>query len=148
MKIPPPTPTIGSPDHAHPARQKPETQSKEKQIEERAKSTNHPTFRDLVGIRPRHYTKLVINPLLPESEWDWFCLDRVPYHGHELTVIWDRDGTKYHHARLPTPHQRPLRHPPTATFLSDRPRKLRTQTSRKLIYFRKKNGRSARKIAD
>jgi hypothetical protein len=37
----------------------------------------------------------VVNPLLPEGTWDWFCLDRVPYHGHELTVIWDRNGKKY-----------------------------------------------------
>ena len=124
---------------------------KKKPSDERGKDYNHSTFyglviTGLVGIRPRHDNKLVINPLLPEGTWDWFCLDRVPYHGHELTVIWDRDGTKYHHARLPTPHQRPPRHPPTATFLSDRPRKLRT--SRKLIYFRKKNGRSAKKIAE
>jgi hypothetical protein len=40
----------------------------------------------------------------------------VPYHGHELTVIWDRDGTKYHHARIPTPHQQPPRHPADRNF--------------------------------
>jgi hypothetical protein len=32
---------------------------------------------------------------VPEGAWDWFCLDRVRYHGRLLTVLWDRDGTKY-----------------------------------------------------
>jgi hypothetical protein len=78
----------------------PNLDPKKKPIEERGKDYNHSTFCDLVitglvGIRPRHDNKLVVNPLLPEGTWDWFCLDRVPYHGHELTVIWDRDGKKY-----------------------------------------------------
>jgi hypothetical protein len=78
----------------------PKLDPKKKPIEERGKDYNHSTFCDLVitglvGIRPRHDNKLVINPLLPEGTWDWFCLDRVPYHGHELTVIWDREGKKY-----------------------------------------------------
>jgi len=75
---------------------------RKKPSEERGKDYNHSTFcglviTSLVGIRPRprHDNKLVINPLLPEGTWDWFCLDRVPYHGHELTVIWDRNGKKY-----------------------------------------------------
>jgi hypothetical protein len=27
--------------------------------------------------------------------WDWFCLEGVPYHGVMLTVLWDRDGSRY-----------------------------------------------------
>jgi hypothetical protein len=78
----------------------PKLDPKKKPVEERGKDYNHSTFCDLVisglvGIRPRHDNKIVVNPLLPEGTWDWFCLDRVPYHGHELTVIWDRDGKKY-----------------------------------------------------
>jgi hypothetical protein len=78
----------------------PKLDPKKKPIEERGKDYNHSTFCDLVisglvGIRPRHDNQLVVNPLLPEGTWDWFCLDRVSYHGHELTVIWDRDGKKY-----------------------------------------------------
>jgi hypothetical protein len=81
-------------------RKNPKLDPKKKPDEERGKDYNHSTFCDLVitglvGIRPRHDNKLVVNPLLPEGTWDWFCLDRVPYHGHELTVIWDRDGKKY-----------------------------------------------------
>lgn len=29
--------------------------------------------------------------------WDWFCLDGVKYHGHLLTVIWDKDGWRFSH---------------------------------------------------
>jgi len=36
-----------------------------------------------------------VNPLLPASTWDWFCLDGVPYHGHLLTILWDRDGRRF-----------------------------------------------------
>jgi hypothetical protein len=36
-----------------------------------------------------------IFPLLPTDTWDWFCLDGVKYHDHMLTVIWDKDGSRY-----------------------------------------------------
>jgi len=36
-----------------------------------------------------------VNPLLPGNSWDYFCLDRVLYHGRILTIIWDRTGDKY-----------------------------------------------------
>jgi len=32
---------------------------------------------------------------LPGGRWDWFCLDNILYHGKILTIIWDKDGTKY-----------------------------------------------------
>ena len=68
--------------------------------DERGKDYNHSTFCDLVitgvaGLRPRGDNRIEINPLLPEGTWDWFCLDRVRYHGRLLTVLWDRDGTRY-----------------------------------------------------
>jgi hypothetical protein len=37
-----------------------------------------------------------IFPLLPADVWNYFCLDGVNYHGHILTIIWDKDGTRYH----------------------------------------------------
>jgi Bacterial alpha-L-rhamnosidase 6 hairpin glycosidase domain len=66
----------------------------------RSKYYNHSTFADLiiaglVGIVPRADDTIEINPLLPEQSWDWFCLDRVPYHGREITIRWDRDGAKF-----------------------------------------------------
>ncbi|HEX6960864.1 MAG TPA: glycosyl hydrolase family 65 protein, partial [Lacipirellula sp.] len=67
---------------------------------ERSRYYNHSTFNDLVisglvGIVPRADEVLVIDPLLPEDAWDWFCLDGVPYHGRTVTVAWDRDGSRY-----------------------------------------------------
>ncbi len=48
----------------------------------------------LVGLRPRADDVLVVNPLAP-PEWDYFALDGVEYHGYDLTIAWDRDGSKY-----------------------------------------------------
>lgn len=65
---------------------------------------NHSTFADLlitgvIGLRPRADHRLELHPLLPAGTWNWFCLDGVPYHGHELTILWDRDGSRYHRGR-------------------------------------------------
>src|SRR5205085_11538771 len=66
----------------------------------RSRYYNHSTFCDLVigglvGFVPSSAEKIEIHPLLREDDWDWFCLDGVPYHGAELTIIWDRDGSKF-----------------------------------------------------
>jgi hypothetical protein len=36
-----------------------------------------------------------VNPLLLASAWDWFCLDRIPYHGGKIAILWDKTGTKF-----------------------------------------------------
>jgi len=51
---------------------------------------------DLVGLKPRADNVLDIYPLIPQGQWNWFCLSDVAYHGHRLTIIWDKDGSKYH----------------------------------------------------
>jgi hypothetical protein len=68
--------------------------------ERRSRYYNHSTFCDLVitglvGVTPQPDDTVVVDPLLPADAWDWFCLDGAPYHGHKLTVVWDRDGTHY-----------------------------------------------------
>jgi hypothetical protein len=68
--------------------------------EKRSRFYNHSTFCDLVisglvGIVPQEGDKLVVDPLLSDDAWDWFCLDGVRYHGRNLTVIWDRMGRHY-----------------------------------------------------
>ena len=45
--------------------------------------------------RPRADDTIEIDPLLPADVWDWFALDDVRYHNRTLTVLWDRDGTRY-----------------------------------------------------
>lgn len=69
--------------------------------QERSRYYNHSTFNDLiitglVGLRPRGDNMIEINPLLPEGKWNWFCLDNVLYHGRNLTIIWDKNGNRYH----------------------------------------------------
>ena len=69
--------------------------------QERSRYYNHSTFCDLIitgvcGLRPRADNTIEVNPLLPPDRWASFCLDGVPYHGHFLTILWDRDGSRYH----------------------------------------------------
>ena len=71
---------------------------------ERGKAYNHSSFCDLVisgliGVRPCLGDQVKINPLVPANEWEWFCLDRIPYHGGELTVLWDRKGKRYNRGK-------------------------------------------------
>lgn len=80
------------------------TWSKEKGGIERGKDYNHSTFCDLVitgliGLRPQPGDGLVVNPLLPEDTWDYFCLDNVLYHGKILTIMYDKTGRKYKKGR-------------------------------------------------
>lgn len=68
---------------------------------ERSRYYNHSTFNDLIitglcGLRPQLNNELVVNPLLPAGQWDYFCLDNVLYHGHNITIVWDKDGSRYH----------------------------------------------------
>ena len=50
----------------------------------------------LIGLRPRLDNTIEVNPLIPADKWDWFCLDNVLYHGHNLTILWDKNGDRYH----------------------------------------------------
>lgn len=68
--------------------------------QERSRYYNHSTFNDLIitgliGLRPRADDIIEINPLIPEEKWDWFCLDNLLYHDQILSIIWDKDGSKY-----------------------------------------------------
>ena len=69
--------------------------------QERSRYYNHSTWNDLVitglcGLRPRADQTVEVNPLLPADKWSYFCLDNVRYHGHTLTIVYDRDGSRYH----------------------------------------------------
>ena len=67
----------------------------------------HSTYIDLVlggliGIRPRADDILEINPLLPLTSGTsvpavrWFSLDNLKYHGHDIAISYDLDGSHYH----------------------------------------------------
>ena len=60
---------------------------------------NHSTFNDnvisgLIGLRGQPDDTLLVNPLAPPG-WDYFALENTPYHGHNVTVLWDRTGSRY-----------------------------------------------------
>jgi hypothetical protein len=78
--------------------------SAEKGGVERGKDYNHSTFCDLiitglVGIRPEFGDYFTVNPLVPDAKWEYFCLDHVLYHGHTLTIVYDKNGNHYHHGQ-------------------------------------------------
>ncbi|HYV27481.1 MAG TPA: glycosyl hydrolase family 65 protein, partial [Candidatus Eisenbacteria bacterium] len=72
--------------------------------QERSRYYNHSTYADLVitglvGLRPRADQIVEVSPLIPEDIWEWFCLDGVKYHGRNLTILWDANGTRYGRGR-------------------------------------------------
>jgi hypothetical protein len=69
--------------------------------ENRGRYYNHSGFADLIitgliGLRPEIGNEFVLHPLLPGNKWAYFAIDRLPYHGHILTILYDRDGKRYH----------------------------------------------------
>lgn len=59
----------------------------------------HSSYVDLIvtglaGLHPRADDTIEVAPLAPES-WDYFALDDVAYHGHAVTILWDRTGDRY-----------------------------------------------------
>jgi len=70
----------------------------------------HSTYVDLIlsgliGIRPRADEVLEVDPLLPaggakdERAIGYFALEGLRYHGREVSVIYDADGSRYHIGR-------------------------------------------------
>jgi mannosylglycerate hydrolase MGH1-like protein/glycosyl hydrolase family 65 len=65
---------------------------------------NHSGFADplitgLIGLRPQAGDRLVLHPLLPADAWNYFALDGLPYHGHLISIVYDRTGKRYHRGR-------------------------------------------------
>jgi len=54
---------------------------------------------DLIGLKPRADEQLEVYPLIPNGKWDWFCLDKVSYHGRFITIRWDKTGKKYNQGK-------------------------------------------------
>ncbi len=67
---------------------------------DRGEYYNHSGFADLiitglVGLRPRPDNIIEVNPLLPPGRWEYFALDSVPYHGHQVSILYDANGKHY-----------------------------------------------------
>jgi hypothetical protein len=59
----------------------------------------HSSFNDLVitglaGLKSRADDTLEIDPLFPQ-EWAFFAMDDIPYRGRKISILWDRDGSRY-----------------------------------------------------
>ena len=72
--------------------------------QERSRYYNHSTFIDLmitgiIGLRPAEDGQISVNPLIPEGAWDYFRIEDIPYHGHRLTILYDKDGSRYHQGK-------------------------------------------------
>jgi hypothetical protein len=48
----------------------------------------------LAGLVPREDDTLEVRPLAP-AEWDYFALDAIPYRGHLISIVWDKNGDRY-----------------------------------------------------
>jgi hypothetical protein len=48
----------------------------------------------LVGLQTRDDDVLLLKPLAP-SDWDYFALDNLVYRGRNLSILWDKSGTRY-----------------------------------------------------
>ncbi|MBN2089345.1 hypothetical protein JW964_07015 [candidate division KSB1 bacterium] len=47
----------------------------------------------LIGLVPDDdRTKIVFHPLAPTNALDYFMMEKIPYHGHEINVVWDKPG--------------------------------------------------------
>ena len=50
----------------------------------------------LMGVRPQEDGSIIINPLVPDGCWDYFCLGITVYcQGKTITIIFDKKGKKY-----------------------------------------------------
>jgi hypothetical protein len=59
----------------------------------------HSSFNNLVitglcGVRPSEDDSLTVHPLT-DSTIDYFMLKDIKYHGHDVTIVFDRNGDKY-----------------------------------------------------
>ncbi|MBT4408445.1 MAG: hypothetical protein HOC82_01270 [Bacteroidetes bacterium] len=85
------------------ARTRMEVQNYNHGFRERGIYYNHSTYCDLIitglaGLRPSLDNQIIVMPLIPDH-WDWFCLDKVNYKGHSISIIWDKTGRKYHQGK-------------------------------------------------
>ncbi|KAI0508909.1 Six-hairpin glycosidase-like protein [Xylaria bambusicola] len=57
-------------------------------------TNNDDVITGLLGIIPQSDDTLHISPIIP-SNWTYFLLENLAYHGHSITVLYDKDGSRY-----------------------------------------------------
>lgn len=57
-------------------------------------TNNDDVITGLLGLVPRSDNLLQISPIIPVN-WTYFALENVAYHGHLITYLYDRDGSRY-----------------------------------------------------
>lgn len=57
-------------------------------------TNNDNVITGLLGIIPQPDDTLQISPIIPDN-WTYFALENLAYHGHLVTVLYDKDGSQY-----------------------------------------------------
>ncbi|KAI8953157.1 Six-hairpin glycosidase-like protein [Xylaria longipes] len=57
-------------------------------------TNNDDVITGLLGIIPQPDDTLQISPIIP-SNWTYFALENLAYHGHLVTILYDEDGSRY-----------------------------------------------------
>ncbi|KAI0437065.1 Six-hairpin glycosidase [Xylaria telfairii] len=57
-------------------------------------TNNDDVITGLLGVIPQPDDTLQISPIVP-SNWSYFALENLPYHGHLVTFLYDKDGSRY-----------------------------------------------------
>ena len=52
-----------------------------------------------VGLTPRRDERIELRPAA--RDWPYFLIDRLRYHGHDLTILWDRPDGQVHYNGYP-----------------------------------------------
>ncbi|WP_165218887.1 Ig-like domain-containing protein [Schaalia sp. ZJ1691] len=56
-------------------------------------TTNFTMIEDAMGLRPREDSTIELDPI--DIGWDHFTANNISYHGQDLSIVWDKDGSHY-----------------------------------------------------
>lgn len=57
-------------------------------------TNNDDVITGLLGIIPQQDNTLEISPITPKN-WTYFALENLSYHGHLVTILYDKYGSRY-----------------------------------------------------
>ncbi len=62
-------------------------------------SYNRMIFQDIAGLQPRVDSTIELWPI--DMGYDYFTVNNMSYHGHNVTIVWQRPGTTQHYPLAP-----------------------------------------------